>query len=234
MFLRVTSENINKTDTFMIECEGKKRPIDSFSRSASFDCGDQINCHANIEFVPKNLTMRPVNRVMFVIKEIITAILFFLVFDRGAWYENIDPIRIKKKITFKPSSPQTGEMSFEFSQSVFDKQKGRYTLPQLFVNTNGVILSEEIGYLPNLGGVRLGFIHYLFQVLVPCVVLLALCAYGIFSSIIFMNLALLILLSVCSLLIIGFAAVMLYRGEKMKKCVENIILVQIRKLKNNP
>lgn len=234
MFLRVTSENINKTDTFMIECEGKKRPIDSFSRSASFDCGDQINCHANIEFVPKNLTMRPVNRVMFVIKEIITAILFFLVFDRGAWYENIDPIRIKKKITFKPSSPQTGEMSFEFSKSVFDKQKGRYTLPQLFVNTNGVILSEEIGYLPNLGGVRLGFIHYLFQVLVPCIVLLVLCAYGIFSSIIFMNLALLILLSVCSLLIIGFAAVMLYRGEKMKKCVENIILVQIRKLKNNP
>lgn len=233
MFLRVSTKNINKSDTFFIECEGKKRPIDRYSPTASFDCGEQINCHANIEFVPQNLTMRPINRVMFVLKEIITAILFFLVFDKGAWYENIDPIRIKKKIAFKPSSPQTGEMSFEFSRSVFDKEKGRYTLPQLFVSTNGVILTEEIGYLPNLGGVQLGFIHYVFQISVPCAVLFALCVIGIISAIQPMNLPLLILLSACSLVIIGFAVVMLYRGSKMKKSVENIILLQIRKLRNN-
>ncbi|MCQ4022584.1 MULTISPECIES: hypothetical protein [unclassified Ruminococcus] len=233
MFLRVTSKNIEKADTFMIECDGKKRPIDSFSSSASFDCGEQINCHANIEFVPQNLTMRPINRIIFVIKEILTAILFFLVFDKGAWYENIDPIRIKKKIAFKPSSDQTGEMSFEFSRSVFDKRQGKYSLPQLFVKTNGVVLSEEIGYLPNLGGVQLGFLHYIFQIVVPCVILLALCAYGIVASVFALNIPLLILLSVCAMLIIGFAIVMLFRGSRMKKCVENIILLQLKKLKQN-
>ena len=117
--------------------------------------------------------------------------------------------------------------------SVFDKEKGRYTLPQLFVSTNGVILTEEIGYLPNLGGVQLGFIHYVFQISVPCAVLFALCVIGIISAIQPMNLPLLILLSACSLVIIGFAVVMLYRGSKMKKSVENIILLQIRKLRNN-
>ncbi|MGN1113414.1 MAG: hypothetical protein ACI4RP_09430 [Acutalibacteraceae bacterium] len=231
MFLRVTSKNIEKSDTFMIECEDKKRPVDSFSKSASFDCGEQINCHTNIEFVPKNLTMRPLDKIFFVIKEIITSILFFLVFDKGAWYENIDPIRIKKKITFKPSSPETGEMSFEFRRSSFDKEKSKYTLPQLFVKTNGVILSEEIGYLPNLGGVRLGFIHYIFQICVPCVLLLLLSVYGLIMSALWHNIPLLLLMSACILLIVGFAFVMLYRGLKMKKCVENIILLQIRKLK---
>lgn len=231
MFLRVISKNINKTDTFMIECEDKKRPIDSFSKSACFDCGEQINCHTNIEFVPKNLTMRPINRIFFILREIITSILFFLVFDKGAWYENIDPIRIKKKITFKPSSPETGEISFEFRRSSFDKGKSRYTLPQLFVKTNGVILSEEIGYLPNLGGVRLGFLHYIFQICVPCAVLLLLCVYGLIMSVLSLNIPLLVLMALCCILILGFAVVMLYRGFRMKKCVENIILMQIKKLK---
>ena len=175
--------------------------------------------------------MRPINRIFFVIREIITSILFFLVFDKGAWYENIDPIRIKKKITFKPSSPETGEISFEFRRSSFDKEKSRYTLPQLFVKTNGVILSEEIGYLPNLGGVRLGFLHYIFQICVPCAILLLLCVYGLIMSILSLNIPLLVLMSVCGVLILGFAVVMLYRGFRMKKCVENIILMQIKKLK---
>lgn len=230
MFLRVSSKEINKADTFMIECDGKRRPVDSFSKSASFDCGDQINCHANIEFVPRSGTMRFASWVLFVIKEIITSILFFLVFDKGAWYENIDPFRIKKKITFKPSSPQTGEMTFEFQNSVFNKKSAKYTLPQISVKTNGIILSEEVGYLPNLGGVKLGFIHYVFQIIVPSLILLALSVYGLLCGIMTSNLILTILMSVSCLLIVGFVIVMLYRGTKMRKCVDNIILSQIRHL----
>lgn len=233
MFLRVSYNNINKSDTFMIECEGKKRPIDSFSKNASFDCGEQVNCHANVEFVPRNGTMRFASWVLFVIKEIITSILFFLVFDKGPWYENIDPIRVKKKITFKPAPSQSGELAFELKKSVFNKKTAKYTLPQINVQTNGVILSEEVGYLPNLGGVKLGFIHYVFEIMVPSVILLALCVYGILWGIFASNIVLTVLLSICALLIVGFVVVMLYRGTKMRKCVENIIISQIKHLIKN-
>lgn len=230
MFLRVSSKKVNKYDTFMIGCEEKKRPIDKYSKNASFDCGEQINCHASIEFVPRSATMRFTGWAIFVLKEIITSVLFFLVFDRGSWYENVDPFRIKKKVTFKPSSPQTGEMSFEFKNSFFDKKHGKYTMPQISVKTNGIVLSEEVGFLPNLGGVRLGFIHYVFQILVPSVILLALCVYGIVFGILAANYVLTILLALCSALILGFDVVMLYRGVKMRGCVENTILSQIRNL----
>lgn len=231
MFLRVSAKEIRKSDTFLIECEGNRRPIDNFSNSASFDCGDQINCHANIEFVPKNYMMGILSKITFVIKEIITAILFFLVFDSGAWYENIDPFRIKKKITFKPSSDEVGELNFEFCNSVFNKAKGQYSFPNISVETNGVIISEEIGYLPNLDGVRLGFIHYIFQILVPSVILLALCAYGIVSGAFMANILLIVLLSICALIIAAFDVIMLYRGSKMRESVEKTILLQIRNLK---
>lgn len=230
MFLRVSAKEVNKYDTFMIGCEDKKRPIDKYSKTASFDCGEQINCHASIEFVPRSATMRFTGWVVFILKEIVTSILFFLVFDKGPWYENVDPFRIKKKITFKPSSPETGEMSFEFKNSSFDKKHGKYTLPQFYIKTNGIVLSEEVGILPNLGGVKLGFIHYVFQIIVPSVILLALCAYGLVFGIMAANMVLTILLAACAAVILGFDIVMLYRGIKMRNCVENTILSQIRGL----
>lgn len=227
MFLRVSSNGIKSKDIFMIECDNQKRPIDKFSKTISFDCGNQVNCHVNIEFIPGNLKMGFVDWVVFVLKEIVTSILFFLVFDKGAWYENIDPFRIKKKVTFKPSSQSSGEMSFEFQNSLFDKKEGRYAFPKIIINANGVVISEEVGYLPNLGSVRLGFIHYIFQIVIPSVILLALCAYGLVYSILSSVYVLVGILSLCSVLILGFLIVMLYRGSKMRVCVENAILSQL-------
>ncbi len=228
MYLRVSVRNTDKKESFMIESDGKKRPLDGFSRTASFDCGKNINCHANIEYIPKNSFMGFWGWLMFILKEIVTSILFFLVFDRGAWYENISPFRIKKKIAFKPSSNDAGELNFEFKNSVFSRKNGKYTLPKISIMTNGVILTEEVGYLPNLGGIRLGFIHYLFQVLVPSVILLAICAYGIIAGILHYNLPVMIIASSCAFVIALVDVLMLIRGVKTRRSIENIVLSQMR------
>lgn len=233
MYLRVSAKNTDKTDYFTIESDGKKRPIDGFSRTASFECGENVNCHANIEYLPKNTTLRFTGWVIFILKEIITSVLFFLVFDKGAWYENICPFKIKKKVAFKPNSNEMGEIDFEFKNSRFNKTNNRYTLSSIDITANGIILTEEVGYLPNPGGIRLGFIHYIFQIAVPSLILLALCAYGIVFSIVYNNIPLLAALSVCSLIILCVDAVMLIRGIKTRRSVEKIVFSQMRSIKNN-
>lgn len=231
MFLHASAKNPEKGDTFVIECDGKRRVVDSFSKTTSFDCGEAVNCHAAVEYLPKNTTMKLSGWIFFILKEIVTSILFFLVFDKGHWYENISPFKIKKKVIFKPSTPSMGELSFEFKNSRFDNIKGKYTLPSLTLETNGVVLTQEVGYLPNIGGIKLGYIHYLFQILTPSVILFALCVYAGVYAVMSMNIALIVLISICAAVILGFVIVMLLRGRKTKRDIEALVYAQLRNIK---
>lgn len=231
MFLHATAKNPKKGDIFVIECEDKRRVVDSFSKTTSFDCGEAVNCHAAVEYLPKNSTMKLSGWLAFILKEIVTSILFFLVFDKGHWYENISPFRIKKKIIFKPSSPEMGELGFEFKNSSFDNIRGKYTLPSLTLETNGVILTQQVGYLPNVGGIKLGYMHYLFQILTPSFILFALCVYAGIYALISMNIALIVLLSLCAAVILGFVIVMLLRGRKTRRDIEALVFSQLRNIK---
>lgn len=231
MFLHVSAKNPEKGDTFVIQCDGKRRVVDSFSTNTSFDCGEAVNCHAAVEYLPQNTMMKLSGWIFFILKEIITSILFFLVFDKGRWFENISPFKIKKKVIFKPSSPETGELSFEFKNSSFDVVKCQYIFPVLSIETNGVILTQEVGYLPNIGGIRLGYIHYLFQILTPSAILLALCIYAGVYAVLDMNTVLIILLALSSVVILTFVIVMLVRGRKTRHEVEDLVYSQLRSKK---